>query len=405
MRDPTPRRALAGVRVLEMGSLIAGPFCSRLLAEFGAEVIKIEAPRGGDQLRRWGKQPPGRSADSLWWLLQGRNKRVITLDLHHKRAQDLARQIATKSDVIVENFRPGKVAEWGLDYETVATDNPGVVYVSISGFGQTGPYRNRPGFGSTGEAIGGLRYITGSPDCPPSRVGISLGDSLAGLYGAFGAVMALFYRQSNGGRGQLVDVALYEAVFSMLESTVPDFDLLGHVRSRIGTRLEGVAPTNTYPTRDGEWIVVGGNSDAIFKRLMTAIGQAELATSPTYATNADRVLRADELDEIIGAWTRTLNLGDALDTLYRADVPAAPIYSAREMVRDEHYWAREMLLRFVDPRVGSLLIPGIVPKLSDSPGEVQWLGRPLGSDTVRVLREILGLGDDAIAELQTAGLV
>lgn len=395
---------LAGLRVMEMGSLVAGPFCTRLLAEFGAEVIKVEAPQGGDELRRWGKHAPDGGPDSLWWLVQGRNKKVITLDLRQERARDLARQIALKSDVVVENLRPGKVADWGLDYTTVAKKNPGVVYVSISGFGQTGPYRDRPGFGSIGEAMGGLRYITGSPDRAPSRVGVSIGDSLAGLYGAFGAVTALLHRQYNGGKGQLVDVALYEAVFSMLDSTVPDFDLLGHVRTRSGTRLDGMAPTNTYPTRDAQWIVIGGNSNGIFKRLMAAIGMDNLAADPAYASNADRVLRADELDVIISSWTRRHDLKDALNTLRCADVPAGPIYSARDIVGDEHYWAREMLLRLVDPRVGTLLVPGIVPKLGDSPGEVRWLGRPLGSDTAEVLRDVLGLGEDAIAELRAAGM-
>lgn len=396
---------LSGLRVLEIGSLIAGPFCTRLLAEFGADVIKLETPGKGDELRRWGQQPPAGGPDSLWWLVQGRNKRSVTLDLHAPRGQSLAREIATRCDVVVENFRPGKVAEWGLDYDSLRKVNPGLVYVSISGYGQTGPYRDRPGFGAIGESMGGLRYVTGSPDRPPTRVGVSLGDSLTGLYGAFGAVMALHQRDRNGGQGQLVDVALYEAVFSMMESTVTDYDARGIVRERTGGRLTGMAPTNTYRTRDDKWIVIGGNNDAIFRRFMRAIGRPALAEDPAYATNPGRVARADELDDLIGAWTATVDLDEALRILEEAGVPSGPIYSAAEIAKDPHYWAREMLQRTEDPRVGSVLVPGVVPKLSDTPGGQRWLGQPLGADTESVLTELLGISREEVEELRAEGVV
>ncbi|TME25890.1 MAG: CoA transferase [Chloroflexi bacterium] len=276
---PRPAGPLAGLRVLEMGSLVAGPFCTRLLGEFGAEVIKIEPPGQGDQLRRWGLRPPG-SEDSLWWYVQGRNKKSLTLNLKKRRGQELARRLAMRCDVVVENFRPGKMAEWGLDYERLAADNPGLVYVSISGFGQSGPYRDRVGFGSIAESMGGLRYLTGYPDRPPTRVGLSIGDSLAGIYAALGALMALHHRDHNGGRGQLVDIALYEAVFSLLESSVPEFDRLNVVRQRKGTRLSSTAPSNTYTTRDNHSVVIGANNDAIFRRFCKAMGRADLADDP-----------------------------------------------------------------------------------------------------------------------------
>jgi crotonobetainyl-CoA:carnitine CoA-transferase CaiB-like acyl-CoA transferase len=395
---------LTGLRVLEMGSLVAGPFCARLLAEFGAEVIKIELPGQGDQLRRWGLRPHG-SEDSLWWYLQGRNKKSLTLNLKRRRGQELARRLAAQCDVIVENFRPGKMAEWGLDYERLAADNPALVYVSISGFGQTGPYRDRVGFGSIAESMGGLRYLTGYPDRPPTRVGLSIGDSIAGIYAALGAMMAIHARDRNGGRGQLVDVALYEAVFSLLESSVPEFDRLNVVRQRKGTRLSSTAPSNTYTTRDAHSVVIGANNDAIFRRFCHAIGRPHWADDPRFLTNPDRLRHVELLDELIAEWVASVDRDDALRVLEDADVPASPIYSVADIVQDPQYWAREMLLRVEDERLGPVVVPGVMPKLAATPGGQQWLGRRLGQDTDAVLGELLGIDSEELAELKTQGLI
>ena len=401
---PRPAGPLAGLRVLEMGSLVAGPFCTRLLAEFGAEVIKIEPPGQGDQLRRWGLRPPG-SDDSLWWFVQGRNKKSLTLNLKKRRGQELARQLARRCDVLVENFRPGKMAEWGLDYERLAADNPGLVYVSISGFGQSGPYRDRVGFGSIAESMGGLRYLTGYPDRPPTRVGLSIGDSLAGIYAALGAMMALHHRDRNGGRGQLVDIALYEAVFSLLESSVPEFDRLNVVRQRKGTRLSSTAPSNTYTTRDDHAVVIGANNDAIFRRLCLVMRRPDLADDPRFQTNPNRLRHVELLDELIGDWVRRHDRDNVLQRLQAADVPASPIYSVADIVQDQHYWAREMLLQVQDPRLGPVVVPGVMPKLGTSPGGQRWLGPRLGEHTDAVLRDVLGIDADEIDELHSKGLV
>jgi formyl-CoA transferase len=395
---------LAGLRVLEMGSLVAGPFCTRLLAEFGAEVIKIEPPGQGDQLRRWGLRPPG-SDDSLWWFVQGRNKKSVTLNLKRPRGQALARRLALQSDVLVENFRPGKMAEWGLDYARLAALHPGLVYVSISGFGQTGPYRDRVGFGSIAESIGGLRYLTGYPDRPPTRVGLSIGDSLAGLYAALGAMLALHHRDRTGGRGQLVDVALYEAVFSLLESSVPEFDRLNVIRQRKGTRLSSTAPSNTYTTRDDHSVVIGANNDAIFRRLCQVMRRADLAEDDRFRTNPDRLRQVELLDEVIGDWVGRHDRDTVLRRLEAADVPASPIYSVADIVQDPQYWARQMLLRVDDPRLGPVVVPGVMPKLTASPGRQEWLGPTLGEHTDAVLGDVLDLAPEEIAELRGKGLV
>jgi crotonobetainyl-CoA:carnitine CoA-transferase CaiB-like acyl-CoA transferase len=387
-----------------MGSLVAGPFCTRLLGEFGAEVIKLEPPGQGDQLRRWGLRPPG-SDDSLWWYVQGRNKQSVTLDLKQPRGQALARRLALRCDVLVENFRPGKLAEWGLDYERLAAEHPGLVYVSISGFGQTGPYRDRVGFGSIAESMGGLRYLTGYPDRPPTRVGLSIGDSLAGLYAALGALMALHHRDRNGGRGQLVDVALYEAVFSLLESSVPEFDRLNVVRQRKGTRLSSTAPSNTYTTRDDHPVVIGANNDAIFQRVCHAMGRPELARDARFRTNPDRLRHVELLDALIGEWVGSLDRDAVLERLQAADVPVGPIYSVADIVRDPQYWARQMLLRVDDPRLGPVVVPGVMPKLTASPGRQAWLGPTLGEHTDAVLGDLLGLPPDDLAELRNDGVI
>ncbi|MCL4747579.1 MAG: CoA transferase [Burkholderiaceae bacterium] len=395
---------LAGVRVLELGQLIAGPFATRLLAEFGADVIKVEPPArdaspGGDPLRKWRKLHPDDSGGtSLWWYVQARNKRSITLDLKSAEGQEIVRRLAARADVVVENFRPGTLEGWGLGYERLSADNPGLVLVRLSGYGQSGPYRDRPGFGAIAESMGGMRYVTGFPDRPPVRLNLSIGDSLAALHAVIGALMALHHRRETG-LGQVVDVALYEAVFNMMESTLPEFDRYGIVRERTGTNLTGIVPSNTYPTGDGGHVVIGGNGDSIFKRLMRAIGRDDLADDPALANNAGRAARAAELDAAIAAWTSTQTLDDALDMMAGAQVPSAKIFSAADMVADPQFAARAMIERATLPDGTSIAIPAVVPKLSRTPGGTRWLGPALGEHTAQVLAE-LGLDAAQIEKLR-----
>ncbi|MCW5622483.1 MAG: CoA transferase, partial [Burkholderiales bacterium] len=328
--------ALAGLRVVELGTLIAGPFCARILAEFGAEVIKIEAPEGGDPLRRWRKLHQG---TSLWWSVQARNKKSVTANLRLPAGQEVVRRLVQKADIVVENFRPGALEKWGLGWEQLSALNPGLIMVRLSGYGQSGPYRDQPGFGAIGEAMGGIRFVTGYPDRPPVRAGISLGDSVAAMYGAIGALIALHARSRNGGRGQVVDVALYEAVFSLMESMLPEYDVAGFVRERSGAALPGIVPSNTYTTRDGKYLVIGANGDSIFKRFMLAIGREDLAHDATLADNAGRVQRAEELEAVIAAWAASVDLEQALTLLARAEVPAGKIYDVADIARDVHYRA------------------------------------------------------------------
>jgi formyl-CoA transferase len=392
---------LSDIRVLELGQLIAGPFCTRILAEFGAEVIKIESPDGGDPLRQWRRLHQG---TSLWWLVQARNKKSVTVNLKAPEGQAIVRRLAAKADILVENFRPGAMEKWGLGFDELTGENPGLIMVRLSGYGQTGPYRDRPGFGAIGEAMGGLRYVTGYPDRPPVRVGISLGDAVAALYGVIGALMALRNRQGNGGRGQVVDVALYEAVFSLMESLLPEYDLSGFVRERSGASLPGIVPSNTYTTRDGKYVVIGANGDSIFKRLMTAIGRKDLAADPAMARNDGRVTRTEELDSVIGQWCAEHDLDSVLAALNDAEVPAGKIYDIADIVRDVHYRARAMIESAVLPDGQSLKIPGIVPKLSGTPGETRWLGPALGSHTHAVLSD-LGFNDHQVADLRRRGVI
>ena len=389
---------LAGVRVIELGTLIAGPFCARLLAEFGAEVVKIEAPGEGDPLRKWRVLHEG---NSLWWYAQARNKKSVALNLKQPEAQDIVRRLAREADIVVENFRPGALEKWGLGYDELARDNPGLVMVRLSGFGQTGPYRERPGFGAIGESMGGMRYITGYPDRAPVRVGISIGDSLASMFGVIGALMALHRRHSSG-RGQVVDVALYEAVFAMMESMLPEYAMTGHVRERSGAALPGIVPSNTYPCADGKYVVIGANADSIFKRMMRAIGRADLADDPSLATNEGRVKRTAELDRAIGDWTGRHDLAQVLLVLEEAEVPSGPIYSIADIAADLHFQARDMIERH---RLGDreLLLPGIVPKLSETPGSTRWIGPRLGEHTDEVLAA-LGFDAAAIASLRARGI-
>lgn len=382
---------LKGIKVIELGTLIAAPFCSRILAEFGAEVIKIESPDGGDQLRQWRKMYEG---TSLWWYVQSRNKKSLTLNLRSAEGQEIVRKLAQDADIVIENFRPGALEKWQIGWEQLSALNPRLIMVRLSGYGQTGPDRDKPGFGVIGESMGGLRYVTGYADRPPVRLGVSIGDSIAALYGVIGAMMALQHRHASG-RGQMVDVALYEAVFSMMESLVPEFDVLGFVRERAGNALPGIVPSNTYPTKDGKFVIIGANNDAIFKRLMKAMGRVDLADDAQLATNAGRVPRTAEIDSAIGAWTAAHELDVVLRALDGVDVPAAKVYDVADIVSDAQYLARDMIEQHRLPDGKPVKLPGIVPKLSDTPGATEWIGPTLGEHTAEILR---GLGYDAAAQ-------
>jgi formyl-CoA transferase len=411
-RDPcavsatTPREPcgpLAGIRVLELGNFIAAPTAGRLLAEFGAEVTKVERPGTGDELRHWRLHA---GDTSLLFRALGRNKRSVTLDLRRPEGRDIALRLAAKSDVVLENFRPGTLEKWGLGPEELRAVNPKLVLVRISGYGQTGPYRDRPGFGGVAEAIAGLRALTGHPGQIPTRVGISLADSVAGLYAVIGALMGLLQRDRV--EGEVVDVALYESVYSLMESLIPDFDAFGVVREPAGSGLPGVAPSNTYLCGDGKYIVISGNGDGIFRRLMRVIDRPDLAEDPRLSGNAGRVEHAEELDEAIGAWTATQTQDAAEAALVEAGVPNGPILTAEEIVKDPHFSAREMHERHAVPvgggHVEEVIFPGIVPKLDHNPGRVAWLGPELGEHTDAVLSE-LDIDRSRRAELRELGVI
>jgi formyl-CoA transferase len=397
--------ALAGIKVLELGTLIAGPFAARLCAEFGAEVIKVEDPAAGDPIRNWRHLHEG---TSLWWYVQARNKKSITLNLKDERAQQIARQLAREADLVIENYRPGVLERWGLGYEQLRADNPATIMVRISGYGQTGPMRDRPGFGAIGESMGGIRYVSGHADRPPVRIGISIGDSIAALHGVIGALMALRHRDATGGRGrgegQIVDVALYESVFNMMESTVPEYDRYGVVRERTGGALPGIVPSNTYTCADGAAIVVAGNGDAIFKRLMKAMGRQDLADDPTLARNEGRVKRTQEIDDAIQAWCGERPIDEALGVLQAADVPVSRIYSVADMMADAQFAARGMIEQQRLPDGTPLKVPAIVPKLSVTPGQTAWLGPRLGEHTEEILTA-LGHDRASIDALRREGVI
>ncbi|GGB39343.1 CoA transferase [Lentibacillus populi] len=396
-------QSLEGVKVLELGSLIAGPFAGRLMAEFGADVIKVEPPGKGDPLRDWRHIYEG---TSLWWRLQSRNKKSITVNLKSEEGQEIIQSLVKECDILVENFRPGTMEKWNLGYETLSAINPGLVMVRVSGYGQTGPYRDKTGFGSVGESIGGLRYITGYPDQPPVRVGVSLGDSLAAMYSVIGAMMALYHRDVKGkGKGQMIDVSLYESVFSLMEGALPEFDKLGAIRERTGSSLPGIAPSNTYQCKDGKYIVIGGNGDAIFKRLMEAVERPELGEDERFQHNSGRASHADYLDEVIEGWTKTVDLETALQMLDEKGVPAGPIYSIQDIVNDPHYLSRGMIEDFKLNEKESLKIPGVVPKMSETPGGTKWLGPDLGQHTDEVLKKLLSYDDKKISQLKEQGII
>jgi len=405
---------LAGMKVLELGTLIAGPFCARMLAEFGAEVIKIESPDSGDPLRQWRILKDG---TSLWWSVQSRNKKSLSLNMKSPEGQEIAQRLALDADVIIENYRPGVLEKWNLGYESLKAINPATIMVRLSGYGQTGPMRDQPGFGAIGEAMGGLRYVSGHPDRPPVRVGISIGDSVAALHGVIGAMMALRHRDVTGGRwngkrddqciagqGQMVDVALYESVFNLMESLVPEFDVAGVVRERTGGALPGIVPSNTYTTNDGENIVIAGNGDAIFHRLMKAIQRDDLANDVQLMRNDGRVPRTIEIDGAIQAWCDTQTIDSALSVLQAADVPVGKIYSVRDMLSDPQFLARNMFEQHHFEDGTAVKVPAITPKMSETPGMTQWLGPKLGEHNDEILRE-LGYTDEQMTEFANKNII
>lgn len=412
--------ALTGLKVLELGTLIAGPFAARIFGEFGADVIKVETPHGpdgtggGDPIRSWRHLHEG---NSLWWTVQARNKQSIALNLKHPEAREIARKLALDADVVVENYRPGVLEKWGLGFEQLRAINPALIMVRLSGYGQTGPMKDQPGFGAIGESMGGLRYVSGHPDRPPLRVGISIGDSIAALHGVIGAMMALRHRDATGGRwngrqgeacragqGQIVDVALYEAVFNMMESLVPEYDVAGVVRERTGGALPGIVPSNTYTTRDGQNIVIAGNGDAIFHRLMLAIGRDDLASDPDLVRNDGRARRVAEIDGAIQQWCDGRGIDEALNTLKAADVPVGKIYSVADMFTDPQFLARRMIEQHQFADGSPVKLPAVVPKLSETPGGTRWIGPSLGEHTEEVLKS-LGYDSAAIDKLAQTGAI
>ena len=391
---------LDGVRVLELGQVVAGPFCGQVLADLGADVVKVEPPGTGDVLRQWGWSPDG--GDSLWWRVAARGKRSITVDLRTADGQALVRRLARDVDVVVENFRPGTLERWGLGYEQLTADNAGLVLVRISGFGQDGPYSRRAGYAAVGEAMGGLRALTGYPDRPPVRVGISLGDSLTGLMGALGALAALHERQRTG-QGQVVDAAIYESVLALTEGLVPEWAAGAPVRGRTGTSLAGIAPSNIYPTADGS-VLVAANQDTVFLRLATAMGRAELAQDPRFADHRARGAHAEALDELVSGWTVGQHARDVLAALHEVGVPCGLLYTPADMADDPHFRARQSLVEVTDPDAGPVLMPAVAPRLSRTPGSIRWTGPRLGEHTEQVLAEA-GLSPDDVAGLRAAGVV
>jgi formyl-CoA transferase len=397
-------KPLAGVRVVELGTLIAGPFCSRILAEFGAEVVKVEAPGEGDPLRKWRKLYPAETGTSLWWLVQARNKKSVTANLKHPDGLAMVKRLIARADIVVENFRPGVLEKLGLGWDVLSELNPGLVMVRLSGFGQTGPMAGQPGFGAIGESMGGLRYVTGFADRPPVKTGVSIGDGIASLWGAIGALMALRHREVNGGKGQVVDVALYEAVFAMMESLVPEFDVFGFIRERTGNVMPGITPSNTHTTRDGRHLIIGANGDAIFRRFMLAIGRQDLADDPQLADNAGRDRRAAEIYGVIDAWVAAHDAEEVLRVAVQAGVPASHVFSVADMFADPQFAARGMLEWAQLPDGKPFRMPGVVPKLGETPGSTEWLGPALGEHTDAILAE-LGYLVAEISDMHQSGAI
>ena len=393
--------ALGDLRVIEMGQLLAGPFCGQLLADFGADVIKLEPPGQGDPMREWGREKAG--GQSLWWPVVARGKRSVTLDLRHPDGQAIARRLIGEADILIENFRPGTLERWGLSPDSLRADNPGLIVVRVSGYGQTGPYADRPGYGAIGEAMGGLRAVIGEPDRPPARAGISIGDTLAAIFACVGTLVALHHRD-NTGRGQVVDSALYEAVLGVMESLIPEFAITDYVRPRTGSILPNVAPANAYPTADGREHLISGNQDTVWRRLAEAMGRPELGEDERFATHNARGANQAELDALIGDWTATLTAADLEALLNEFAVPNGRIFTAPDMLADPHFAAREAIVRLAHPLIGEFPMQNVAPKLSDTPGEVRWVGPELGEHTDEVLAEVLDLKPDELSSLRERGV-
>ena len=403
--DDRLKGPLSGVRVIEMGQLVAGPFVGSRMADFGAEVIKVESPGRGDAMRHWGYH---RYKDrSLWWSVLARNKKTISANLREKRGQDLVRRLIEEADVLVENFKPGTLEKWGLAPEALHAINPGLVIARVSGFGQTGPYSNRPGFASVGEAMGGLRYINGFPDQPPPRTGISLGDSLAGMFATQGVLMALYWRDTIGkGKGQVVDASITESCFAMMESALPEYDKVGYIRQPSGTGLANVSPSNIFPTKDEKWVVIAANLDAMFKRLCDAMEQPELADDPRYSTHQARGARCDELDARIADWTREFTAAELDVRLDEYGVVSGPIYTIEDIANDPHYQARDMIRRYQDDELGDIAVPGFVPVMSETKSEIAWLGpSEVGAYNEEVYCGLLGMTQTELQELENDGII
>jgi formyl-CoA transferase len=395
---------LLGVRVIELGILLAGPFVGRILGDFGAEIIKVEAPERGDTLRDWGAgHVNGRG---LWWPVQSRNKKLVTLNLRVEEGQDLLRRLAAESDVLVENFRPGTLERWNLSPEQLWEVNPGLIIARVSGYGQYGPYAKRAGFASAGEAMGGLRYINGHPGQAPPRLGISLGDSLAAMFAAQGVLMALYHRDARGGKGQVIDASIMESCFSLLESMVPDYDRLGHIREPSGTRLDGIAPSNVYLSKDDKWVVIAANAENLWERLCKVMEREDLLTDPRFATHRARGENQDELDAIVADWARQRTATEIDQVLNEAGVVCGPVYSIADIFKDPQYAAREAIITMKDPEIGELRAPAVHPKLSATPGAAAWTGPwPMGAHNSEIYGGLLGLSDADIEGLRERGVV
>jgi formyl-CoA transferase len=393
---------LDDIRVIEMGSLLAGPFCGQLLGDFGAEIIKIEDPKAGDPMRQWGREKP--QGQSLWWPVVARNKKSVTINLRTEEGQDLVRKLIAEADVLLENFRPGTLERWGLSPDELWKINPRLIVTRVSGYGQTGPYSSRAGFGSIGEAMGGIRHVTGDADRPPARAGVSVGDSLAATYAALGTLVALHNRERTG-KGQIVDSAIYEAVLAMMESLLPEWQLAGYERGRSGSVLPNVAPSNVYPTADGEMILIAGNQDTVFRRLAEVMGQPELADDERYATHGARGARMEELDQLIAEWTVTKQADELLDLMSNGGVPAGRIYRAKDMFADPHFAARDAIVTVQHPVLGDFPMQNVFPKLSETPGKVRSVGPELGQHNEEIYTRLLGIDEDTVSSLRSAGVI
>jgi len=393
---------LAGLRLIEMGTLLAGPFCGQLLGDFGAEVLKIEPPGQGDPMREWGREKA--HGMSLWWPVVARNKKSVTLNLREAEGQAIARDLIAKADFLLENFRPGTLERWNLSYAELQKINPRLIMIRVSGFGQTGPYAKRAGFGAVGEAMGGLRYVCGDPATPPSRMGISIGDSLAATFACIGALSALYYRERTG-QGQVVDSAIYESVLNMMESLITEYDKTGYIRERTGAILPNVAPSNVYPTRDGGMILIAANQDTVFGRLAEAMGRPELSKDERYATHTARGARQKELDDLIADWTRTIDAGPLEELMEKFGIPAGKIYRTPEMLEDAHFRAREAIVKTMHPKFGELRMQNVAPKLSRTPGGIHSPAPELGQHSEEIYRSLLGFDSGRIADLRARGII